>query len=157
VVLLAAAVAYAANPPTPSSRLDAVLNQGLTSDPVRRNSTALSTTPIEAVATDLTGVCPTDLTQCTLQKTLSSTQIIVVTNLDTANRVCVGSTDWNAADDDCDTLCGSSGINCTAGDSAMGSVIPPGQSRDFRYAGTKCVCVVGSAASTDVQVERIVR
>jgi hypothetical protein len=49
-----------------------------------------------------------------------------------------------------------SSMTCSAGTS-MGSVIPAGQSRTFRYTGERCACIVGATSGLSVQVERLVR
>ena len=145
VLFLAALIPLLAQATPPvGERLDQALESPLTADPVRFNSTSLTTTILPAIATDITA------------KTDDRVQLFVVTNLDTANNVCFGTTAWVGANT-CATQCTASSINCTAGDANMGSVVTPGSSRQFRYAGTRCACVVASAASTDVQVERVIR
>jgi len=141
--------------PPGQARLDLVLGLGLDGDPVRKNSTALGTTIDDAINTDIT------------PESNALTQLFVVTNLDATNNICIGSVDNSASASDCETLCGTAGswtdqgyaatMNCTAGNASMGSVVPPGNSRQFRYDGTRCVCMVASGANTDVQVERFAR
>jgi hypothetical protein len=157
LVLLAVAGAFAfavyARPPDASSRLESVLGVGLGAEPARYNSAALGTTILEAVAADNTLL------------TDQATQQFVVTNYSASGNVCLGSVAASATN--CNTLCGTAGswtgqgfaatMNCTAGDASMGSIIPAGQSRTFRYDGTRCVCIVGSTTSMSVQVERLVR
>jgi hypothetical protein len=48
-------------------------------------------------------------------------------------------------------------MNCTLGNASMGSVVRAGASDRFVYDGTRCVCIVGSTANLDVQIERTVR
>jgi len=129
-----------ARPPNASSRLDQVLQTGLSADPARLNSTALGTTPTDAIGTDLPAASQVD----------SVTQQIVVTNLEGAGNICVGSTTWALT-------CAALSVNCTLGNAAMGSVVPAGQARTFRYDGTRRPCIVGSAANMDVQSERVTR
>lgn len=142
-----------ATPPV-GERLDQALESPLHSEPTRLNSSALGTTIQAAIATDITG------------KTDDRTQLFVVTNLSTSNNVCFGTVAFSGATA-CSSLCTTAGswtgqgfaatMNCTSGDASMGSVITAGGSRQFRYDGTRCACVVGSAASSVIQVERVVR
>lgn len=151
-LVLTAGVVRAAVPS--SERLSLVLGLGLSGDPVRKNSTSLGTTITDAIDTDITN------------KTSALTQMFVVTNLDSVDNVCVGSIAFDASSS-CETLCGTAGswtgqgyaatMNCTSGDASQGSVITAGNSRSFRYDGTRCVCMVASAASTVVQAERYTR
>lgn len=147
------AVAAYARPPDASSRLESVLGVGLNAEPARYNSASLGTSIIEAIAADNT------------LRTDQATQQFVVTNYSTSGNVCLGSVAASATD--CNTLCGTAGswtgqgfaatMNCTAGDASMGSIVPAGQSRTFRYDGTRCLCIVGSTSGMSVQVERLVR
>ncbi len=135
-------------------RLQSALDAPLTGDPTRINLTSLSTTLLHAGASE------------NASKTNDKVQIFVVINKDTTDDVCFGTVSAvgiTCGDAQCDvagnwTSAGyAAKMNCTAGSASRGSVIPPGQSRRFVYDGTRCPCVVGSAAISDVQVERVVR
>lgn len=125
-------------------KLNSALEAPLKADPDYKTSTSLSTSPVPAIDTDV------------VDKTDNRMQLLVVSNLDASNLVCVGSTSWNGADT-CSTRCTATSINCTIGSANMKSVIPVGAQRQFRYTNDRCVCVVGSAAGTDILVERVVR
>jgi hypothetical protein len=156
VLIIALLIPLAALAAQPSGdRLAGVVDAPLIEDPVRKNLTTLTTTLLDAIDAQNT------------KKTLEVSQLFVVTNLDDTTDVCIGSIPVTAAETCDETLCATAGkwtangyaaaMNCTEGDASRGSVVPPGQSRSFRYAGTRCVCMVASGASTSVQVERIVR
>lgn len=149
-------------PPT-GERLNAAIEGGLVREPVRKALSNLTTTVLDAVDTDVSN------------KLDSATQTFVVTNLDDTTDVCFGTIPL-ATSETCDqTLCqtaakwtaavdaspagnGAAAImNCTHGDASMGSIVPKGQSRSFRYGGNRCACVVASGANTDFQVERTTR
>lgn len=142
--------------PPDTNRLDYIINGAWNSEPVRKQSTALTTTPIAAVDTDVPAAARVD----------GKVQLFSVFNPSATNRVCVGSVAWSGAST-CATLCNTAAswtgqgfaatMNCTAGDVSMGSLVAPGKDRSFRYDGTRCVCVVGSAAATEFQVERVLR
>lgn len=153
------ALAY---PPT-GERLEAAIEGALDREPIRKALTTLSTTVLDAVDTDNSN------------KTDSAVQLFVVTNLDDTTDVCFGTIPV-ASNETCnETLCQTAGkwtaaatavpagngaaaiMNCTHGDASMGSVVPKGQSRAFRYSGRRCGCMVASGAATDVQVERETR
>lgn len=155
IVLGVAAYAFA-RPPDAGSRLEAVLNTGLSADPVRFNSTAVGTTIMDAIETDL----------ATAYRTDQFTQILTVANLESAGNLCVGSVAWSGATS-CSDRCGTAGawtgqgyaatMNCTLGDASMGSVVRANTSRSFAYDGTRCICIVASTANVDVQIERTTR
>lgn len=154
LVLLCLLIPLAAHatPPT-GERLTSALETALTRDPVRKNA-SLGTTIDDAIDTDITA------------KTNNKVQLFVVTNLHASQNVCFGTVAWSGADS-CATRCGTEAawtgqgyaatMNCTAGDASMGSVVTAGASRQFRYDGTRCACIVASGASTTVQVERVIR
>lgn len=142
--------------PPAGERLDQLLRVGLTKDPVKKSAT-ISTVLTDAIDTDIT------------TKVDSAQQLFVVTNLASSGLVCLGSVAWSGADS-CETRCGTTAawsdqtdpdytgaMNCTLGSANIGSVVPHGQSRQFRYDGTRCVCMVASTSNIDVLVERVVR
>lgn len=142
-----------ANPPV-GDRLVGVIEAALSGDPIKKSGTGLGTTIDDAIDTDLNPNQQND----------SVSQLFVVTNLDTANYVCIGSVAWTVSGTGCldklDTNANwdtGSVMTCTLGSAHIGSLVPPGQSRSFRYDGTRCVGIVASAASTDYVVERYVR
>lgn len=149
--LLIPLAAYA-TPPT-GERLEAALESALRADPVRKN-VSLGTTIDDAIDTDITA------------KTDNKIQLFVVTNLHASQNVCFGTVPWSGADT-CATRCAAEAawtgqgyaatMNCTANDASMGSVITAGASRQFRYDGTRCACIVASGAATTTQVERVLR
>lgn len=157
VFILALLIPFAAIALPPSGeRLDQLLRVGLVRDPVKKSAN---------IGTALTDAIDTDITT----KVDSVQQLFVVTNLASSGLVCVGSVAWSGADS-CETRCGTAtawsdqtdpnytaSMNCTLGSANIGSVIPHGQSRQFRYDGTRCVCVVASTSNIDVLVERVVR
>lgn len=138
------------------SRLQLLLAQPLSEDPEAGTNGPYGTTIDNAFGTDL------DATK----KTVATTQQVIVTNIDTSGKICIGTVAWSGATD-CSTLCGTAGawtgqdrydatMNCTTNDDSQGSLVPPGQSRSFRYDGTRCICVVASEVNTDGQIERVV-
>lgn len=154
VLALFVPLAALALPPS-GERLDQLLRAGLTRDPVKKAAN-ISTVVTDAIDTDITA------------KVDSAQQLIVVTNLATSGLVCIGSVAWSNTDS-CETRCGTAAawsdqtdpdytgaMNCTLGSANIGSIVPHGQSRQFRYDGTRCVCMVAST-NVDVLVERVVR
>lgn len=142
--------------PPAGERLDQLLRVGLIRDPVKKSAN-ISTAVVDAIDTDITA------------KSDSIQQLLVVTNLASSGLVCIGTVAWSGADS-CETRCGTaaawsdqtdpdytSSMNCTLGSPNIGSIVPHGQSRQFRYDGTRCVCMVASTSNTDVLVERVVR
>lgn len=142
--------------PPAGERLDQLLRVGLTKDPVKKSAN-ISTVLTDAIDTDIT------------TKVDSVQQLFVVTNLASSGLVCVGSVAWSGVDS-CETRCGTTAawsdqtdpdytgaMNCTLGSANIGSIVPHGQSRQFRYDGTRCVCMVASTSNIDVLVERVVR
>lgn len=154
VIALLLATAALALPPS-GTRLQDALTAPLTADPVRKNFDSLGTTLVDAIDTQNT------------KKTDQITQAFVVTNLDDTTNICVGSVSVGAGETCNETLCdteakwtaqGYAGkMNCTNGDASQGSIVPAGGAREFRYDGTRCVCMVASGAGTVGQVERVVR
>lgn len=140
--------------PPSGDRLRTVIDQPLKTDPIRKNA-VVGVTLVQAIDVE------------NLRKGDGDSQLFVVTNLTTANQVCLGTIP--AAGGLCDaTRCAlatswtvgnsyTAAMNCTLGDPNMGSVVPGGMSRAFRYDGTRCLCMVASAITTNVQVERTVR
>jgi hypothetical protein len=141
-------VAHAA--PPVGERLQSAIDAPLNADPLRNNA-GVGTTLIAAISTE------------NAKKTNDVTQLFVVTNTHAAQSLCfgtvsaVGATCNNTLCDTASSWPGSTKMNCTAGDAAQGSLIPAGQSRAFRYDGTRCACVVASGAATTGQIERVVR
>ncbi len=142
--------------PPSGERLDQLLRVGLVRDPVKKSAN-IGTALVDAIDTDLTS------------KVDSTQQLLVVTNLASSGLVCVGTVAWSGSDS-CETRCTTAAawsdqtdpdytasMNCTLGSANIGSVIPHGQSRQFRYDGTRCVCMVASTSNIDVLVERVVR
>lgn len=155
-LLLVPLIAHAAAYPPTGERLVSALETGLSSEPTRKALTSLSTTVLDAVDTDNS------------DKSVSATQLFVVTNLDDTTDVCFGTIPLLSSETCDQTLCQTTSkwtsgngmaatMNCTHGDASMGSVVPKGQSRSFRYQGNRCACIVASGASTDVLVERVIR
>jgi hypothetical protein len=148
-------LAAVALPPS-GERLDQLLRVGLVRDPVKKSAN-ITTSPVAAIDTDITS------------KVDSVQQLLVVTNLASSGNVCVGTVAWSGADS-CATRCAAATawsdqtdpdytatMNCTLGSANIGSLVPHGQSRQFRYDGTRCVCMIASTSNTDVIVERVVR
>lgn len=146
--------------PPSGDRLESVVESGLTREPVRKALSTLSTTVLDAIDTDIT------------DKTDSNTQLYVVTNFDDTTDVCFGTIPRSTSQTCNETLCQTATkwtdavpdgngmaatMNCTHGDASIGSPVPKGQSRAFRYAGSRCGCIVASGAGTDVVVERVSR
>jgi hypothetical protein len=151
LVLLLAFTVQAA--PPIGERLAAVLDAPLTADPLRNNA-GVGTTPIAAIATENS------------KKTDATVQLFVVTNTHASQNICFGTVSAVGAtcnDALCDTTASwtaggyAAKMNCTAGNASQGSVVPAGQSRAFRYDGTRCACVVADGAATTGQIERVVR
>lgn len=99
---------------------------------------ALSTTPLEALDTDLASA----------EQDESYSQNLYVCNDDADDNLCVGATTW------ADT-CGAGDITCMSGATTDGNLVKPGQCRPLRYQGTERPCIVGTAAISSYQVERI--
>ena len=142
--------------PPSGERLDQLLRVGLVRDPVKKSAN-IATTPVAAIDTDITS------------RVDSVQQLLIVTNLASSANVCVGTVAWSGADS-CATRCDTAAawsdqtdpdytaaMNCTLGSANIGSIVPHGQSRQFRYDGTRCVCMIASTSNTDVIVERVVR
>lgn len=142
--------------PPAGERLDQLLRVGLTKDPAKKSAN-ISTVVTDAIDADIT------------TKVDSVQQLLVVTNLASAGLVCIGTVAWSGADS-CETRCGTAtawssqtdpdytaSMDCTLGSANVGSIVPHGQSRQFRYDGTRCVCMVASTSNIDVLVERVVR
>lgn len=136
------------------ARLQTLLAMPLGEDPEHNES--FGTTLEPAIATDIAAGLKID----------GTVQQFTVINEDTSGTICIGSVAWSGADS-CATRCAETTawssqdrydalMNCTAGDDSRGSAVPPGQSRPFRYDGTKCVCAVASEANTAGQIERVV-
>lgn len=160
-LLLIPLVAHAM-PPT-GERLEQAIVGALAREPTRKTMTNLTTTLVDAVDVD------------NPNKLDSGTQLFVVTNLDSANLLCFGTIPLLTTETCDETLCDTAAKwtnavdaatpgnamagkgNCTIGNASMISPIPFGQSREFRYQGNRCGCIVAAAASTDVMVERVSR
>jgi len=153
VLVLALLIPLTAHATPVGERLRQVIDAPLSADPVRDND-AVGTTLVAAVSTENT------------KKSAGDTQLFVVTNLHASQNLCFGTV--SAVGATCnDALCDTAGswtgqgyagkMNCTNGDASQGSLIPAGQSRTFRYNGTRCACIVASGATTTAQVERVVR
>ena len=154
-LVLLTPLAALALPPS-GERLDQLLRAGLTKDPAKK-AASISTAVTDAIDTDIT------------KKVDSAQQLLVVTNLATSGLVCIGTVAWSGADS-CETRCGTAAawsdqtdpdytaaMDCTLGSANIGSIIPHGQSRQFRYDGTRCICMVASTSNINVLVERVVR
>lgn len=142
--------------PPAGERLDQLLRVGLVRDPVKKSAN-IGTAVVDAIDVDITA------------KVDSAQQLLIVTNLASSGNVCIGTVAWSGTDS-CETRCGTASawsdqtdpdytaaMNCTLGSANIGSVVPHGQSRQFRYDGTRCVCMVASSSNIDVLVERVVR
>lgn len=132
-----------------NDKLFAILSQGVgvAEDVVR--TTTVGTTPAAAFATDLTAG----------QQTNATTQEIVIQNTDAhspAQNLCVSPIAWSVAGATCTLKCAGSTLTCSAA-ATDGWLLPAGSQREFRFDGTSCVCVEGSAASTAYQSERVIR
>lgn len=135
-------------------RLQAAIDGPLSADPVRKN-TSLGTTLVAAVDT------------VNAKTTVHDMQILVVTNSHATQSVCVGSIPLGTGDTCNNALCDTATkwtdqgyaakMNCTANDASEGSLVLPTSSRQFRYTGNRCLCIVASGAATTTQVERVVR
>lgn len=132
-------------PPTQSKMYD-ILTRGLTGDPERK-TTVVGTTPDDLL--------DTDLTSSPNQRTDAFTQLLVVSNRDSVKNICVGGVAWSGVTT-CAALCAASALTCS-GAATDGSLVPPGSQRPFRYDGQSCMCVVGSAAGSPFQGERVLR
>lgn len=117
------------------------------------------------VATSEVGVVPTaafatDLT--TAQQTDAFTQEIIIQNRDGTDVLCFKPIPWASAGANCAAKCAAFAITCPAAGGAGttatdGTVTPPGAAWPRRYDGTSCMCIVGSAANTAYQTERVIR
>lgn len=117
------------------------------------------------VATSEVGVVPTaafatDLTAA--QQTDAFTQEIVIQNRDGTDILCFKPIPWASAGANCAAKCAAFAITCPAAGGAGttatdGTVTPPGGAWPRRYDGTSCICIVGSAANTAYQTERVIR
>lgn len=155
VLFLAVLIPLAAHaaPPT-GERLNQVLNAPLSAEPVLDNK-AVTQTIAAAVATENT------------KKTSDVTQIFTVTNHNATTDVCFGTIAVTDAETCNNALCATTAkwtsqgyaavMNCTDSSPSKGRAIFFHHQRTFVYDGTRCACIVGAAASTITQVERIVR
>lgn len=138
--------------PPDNNKLFTVVTKGLG---VSENVVATSqvgTTPTAAFATDLT----------TAQQTDAYTQEIIIANRDDTDVLCFKPIAWASAGANCAAKCAAQTITCPAvsgaGTTATdGTVTPPGIAWPRRYDGTSCICIVGSAADTAYQTERVIR
>jgi hypothetical protein len=154
LIVLAALIPLVAHAAPIGERLQAAIDGPLSADPVRKN-VSLGTTVVAAIATE------------NAKKTSNDMQILVASNTHASHNVCVGSIAVTSGETCDDTLCATEAkwtaaglaatMNCTANDASSGSLVLPGTQRQFRYDGTRCVCIVASGAGTGTQVERIVR
>ena len=154
-VLAALGIAVANAAPASGGRLQDAVVAPLNAEPKRKNFTSLGTTLVAAVDTENTN------------KVDSAVQMFVVTNDDTTDNMCFGTIPLVAGDTCNSSLCDTASkwtgqgfagkMNCTNGDASQGSLVVAGASRIFRYDGTRCACIVGSAAGVEGQVERVVR
>ncbi len=138
--------------PPDNDKLFSILSMGIgVSEPVVR-TTSIGTTPGAAFATDLT-------TTPYNQRTDAFTQEITIRNLDAntpAQNLCFAPIPWSSAGSTCQLKCAAVTITCTKA-TTDGIWVAPGQTYQRRYDGTSCICVVGSAATTFYQSERVVR
>lgn len=147
-----AALENIATPPPTNDKLFQILSQGVgvTEDVIKHD--VVGTTPTAAFATDLTST----------QQTAAYTQEIVIMNTEQmtsgTKNLCFKAIAWSVAGGTCALKCAGQTITCTgSGTSTDGIPLLPGQSASRRYDGTSCICVVGSAASTDFFSERVLR
>ena len=155
VLLLAALIPLTAHAAPPiGERLNQVLNGPLSAEPVLDNK-AITTAIVAAVATENT------------KKDSGTTQIFTVTNHNATTDVCFGTIAVTDAETCNNALCATAAkwtsqgyaatMNCIDSSPSKGRAIFFHHQRTFVYDGTRCACIVGAAASTIVQVERIVR
>lgn len=133
-------------PPT-NDKLFTVLAKGLGVTEAQPRTTTVGTTPDAAFATDLTSA----------QKSDAYTQEILIQNIEASsgNTLCVGYVAW-VNGQTCATTCAAASLTCS-GAATDGVHIAPQVALPARRDGTNCVCVVGSAASTDYQSMRSIR
>jgi len=97
-----------------------------------------------SAGTDQEDLIGSDL--ATAEKTIRYSQEITVINLSTTVSVCTCSTTWALT-------CSALSCSCRGG-AAPSSIIPPGQAKVLRYAGTRRPCAVTSAIAGEWQAER---
>lgn len=99
---------------------------------------ALSTTPIEALDSDLAAAEQTERHQ----------QNLYVCNFDTTDKLCMGATTW--ADS-----CGAGDMTCMSGATTDGMVVKENTCRSVRFLGTERPCVQGTAGISSYSIERM--
>jgi len=109
----------------------------------------VGTTPASAFAADL-------VTTPLNQQTDAFTQEITIRNTHASQSLCYGLLSWATAGATCTLKCAASALTCS-GAGTDGLLLTSGQTVQRRYDGTSCICLVGSAAATTYQTERVIR
>ena len=107
----------------------------------------VGTTPVELTTTDATAAQS------------GKVMIYTVSNYHASQYLCVDEMDFSdQGSTDCNTDCAGGGFTCdgTIATDGKHRVMPSSQ-RSLSFAGDRCVCVVGSAASTSFSAERVIR
>lgn len=107
-------------------------------DSKNENDESLSTTVIEALDNDLAAS----------EQNEAHSQNLYVCNHDSAAYMCIGSDTWAGS-------CGSGDVTCRSGAVTDGAVIKPSSCRSLRLLGTERPCMVGTAAVSGYDVERV--
>lgn len=133
-------------PPT-NDKMFSILSQGLgvTEDVYLTSAAGVGTTPAAAFTTDLTAA----------QQSNAFTQEALIQNTHATQNLCVKPIAWSGVTT-CTARCAASGYTCS-GAATDGWRLVAGQAMEFRWDGTVCACVVGSAAGTTFQSRRAVR
>ncbi len=137
--------------PPDNDKLFTILSKGIgVTEPAIR-TTSVGTTPASAFATDL-------VTTPLNQQTDAFTQEITIRNTHGSQNLCYKGIAWASAGANCTTKCANvvASLTCT-GAATDGVILTPGQLVQRRFDGTSCMCVVGSAATTTYQSERVIR
>lgn len=137
--------------PPDNDKLFTILSKGVgVTEPVVR-TTNVGTTPASAFTTDL-------VTTPLNQQTDAFTQEITIRNTHATQNLCYRPIAWATAGLTCTLKCAGivATLTCT-GASTDGILLTPGQLVQRRYDGTSCICLVGSAATTTYQTERVLR
>jgi uncharacterized protein (UPF0333 family) len=139
-------------PPT-NDQLFTIMSKGLGVSENVIATSEVGVTPAAAFATDLTSS----------QQTNATTQEVIFQNRDDTTNLCFKPISWSAGGGaTCALKCAAATITCPAANGAGttasdGTVTPPGGAWPRRYDGTSCLCIVGSAANTAYQTERVIR
>lgn len=137
--------------PPNNDKLFTILSKGVGVTEYELRVDDVGTTPEAAFATDLT-------TTPYNQQTDAYTQEFTILNTHATQNLCWKPIAWSTAGATCTLKCAGvvATLTCSAA-TTDGARLTPGQAVTRRLDGTSCVCVVGSAAGTNYQTERVVR